>query len=246
MEMLNPDRFVSLPSCVLLDLDNTLYDYAPAHRRGLAEAMRVAQDQLNISEADFHSCFTDARTEIKDRLGRTAASHHRLLYFQRTIERAGLSSQPLVAMQMDQAYWRAFMAAAELFDQVTDFLDDLRIAGVPIVIVTDLVAHVQFRKILHFGLDRYVDWIVTSEEVGVDKPNAAVFEYALAKLGGVEGAVWMIGEEPRSDIGGARAAVGAIGVQKRHQGVEVFREGPNAPDLIFDHFGELRQLLAGF
>lgn len=246
MEILNPQAFAALPACVLLDLDNTLYEYAPAHAHGTAAAMRLAQDQLNITEADFKSCLADARTEIKNRLGRTAAAHHRLLYFQRMIERAGLSSQPLVAMQMDQAYWRAFMSAAELFDQVTDFLDDLRIAGIPIVIVTDLVAHIQFRKILHFGLDRYVDWIVTSEEVGTDKPAPAAFEYALAKLGGVEGPVWMIGEEPRSDIGGARAAVGAIGLQKRHEGVEIFRDGPNSPDLIFDRFGELRELLTRF
>lgn len=244
MDVRAPERFTGKPSCVLIDLDDTLYAYAPAHAAGMAAARSVAAEQLNLGGLDFETCFRDARTELKNRLGRTAASHNRLLYFQRAVERAGFSTQPVTTLQMEQAYWRAFLNSARLFDEAIDFLDDLRIAGVPVVIVTDLTAQVQFRKVIHFGLDRVVDWIVTSEEVGLDKPNPGNFELALAKLGGVEGPVWMVGEEPRSDMGGARAAVGALCLQKRHAGVEVFNGGPNAPDAVFEHFREARRFLA--
>ncbi|MEI9851615.1 MAG: HAD family hydrolase [Sphingomonas sp.] len=243
MEIRNKAAFATQPACVLLDLDNSFYAYDPAHAAGMAAAEELALTSLNIARRDFHNCFDDARTELKMRLGRTAASHSRLLYFQRTIERAGFSTQPLIALQMEQAYWRAFLAAATLFPQALEFLDDLRIAGIPSVIVTDLTAQIQFRKIIHFGIDRYVDWVVTSEEVGTDKPAPLNFELALAKLGGVEGPVWMVGEEPLSDIAGARAAVDAVGIQKRHAGVRVAAEGPEAPDAVFDDFGELRRLL---
>lgn len=243
MDIRKPEHFERKPSCVLLDLDNTLYDYTPAHAAGLRGAEAVALEQLNLSPNDFLACYDDARAELKNRLGKTAASHNRLLYFQRALERAGFSTQPLTALQMDQAYWRAFLNEAEIFEEALDFLDDLRIAAIPVVIVTDLVAQVQFRKILHFGLDRLVDWVVTSEEVGRDKPDPGNFELALAKLGGVEGTVWMVGEEPKSDIGGARAAVNAICIQKRHRGVTVFPDGLNAPDAVFDDFSDLRRLL---
>lgn len=244
IDIRNEPAFAARPACVLLDLDDTLYPYDPCNAAGMAAAQQVAAEQLNLSPKDFLACFADARAEIKNRLGSTAASHSRLLYFQRTGERAGFSTQPLVALQMEQAYWRAFLDAAALFDQAMDFLDDLRIAGIPAIIVTDLTAQIQFRKIIHFGLDRAVDWVVTSEEVGADKPNAANFELALAKLGGVEGTVWMIGEAPAKDIAGAREAVDAVGLQKRHAGVKVFAEGPNAPDAVFDEFHELRRHLA--
>lgn len=245
MKIINQKLFSAQPSCVLLDLDNTLYEYAPAHAAGMAAAEEIASGLLNIKPSDFQACFADARTELKNRLGKTAASHNRLLYFQRTIERAGLSTQPMVALQMEQAYWRAFLNVAALFDEALEFLDDLRIAGIPTVIVTDLTAEIQLRKIVHFGLDRYVDMVVTSEEAGADKPAAANFELALAKLGGVEGIVWMIGEEPVSDIAAARAAVNAVGVQKRHAGVKVVADGSDAPDAVFDHFGDLRRHFAG-
>lgn len=244
MQIRRPELFKAKPSCVLLDLDNTLYPYDPSHAAGMAAAQQLAYGQLNLAEKDFIACFHDARTELKNRVGRTAASHNRLIYFQRTLELAGLSTQPLAALQLEQAYWRAFLQTAKLFDEAAEFLDDLRIAGVPTVIVTDLTTSIQLRKMIHFGLDGLVDWVVTSEETGQDKPAAVNFELALAKLGGIEGVVWMVGEEPNSDIAGARAAVDAVGVQKRHAGVKVMEDGPAAPDLVFDHFRELRRLLS--
>jgi putative hydrolase of the HAD superfamily len=244
MQVRRPEAFRSMPSCVLLDLDNTLYAYDPCHVAGMTTVEALVKDQLNLGERDFARCFADARTELKNRLGATAASHSRLLYFQRTLELAGYASQPVVALQMEQAYWRAFLNEAVLFDEAAEFLDDLRIAGVPAVIVTDLTAQIQLRKMIHLGLDRLVDWIVTSEETGVDKPSPGNFELALAKLGGVEGVVWMIGEEPVSDIGGARAAVDAVGIQKRHPGVKVLTTKEHAPDAVFDHFSELRKHFA--
>lgn len=245
MDMRNPDLFRDPPSVVLLDFDDTLYEYAPAHGAGLAAAAVVASEAFNVGARAFQDNVDDAKVELKARLGKVASSHNRLLYFQRAIERMGFATQPMLAMQMEQAYWRAFMDAATLFDEAIEFLDDLRIAGIPTIIVTDLTAHIQFRKMIYFGLDRYIDWVVTSEEVGSEKPCAANFELALAKLGGVEGPVWMVGEDAAKDIGGARAAIGAIGIQKRHAGVKVDADGPNAPDAAFDHFRDIRALLRG-
>ncbi|MBI0477185.1 HAD family hydrolase [Sphingomonas sp. MA1305] len=245
MDILKPAAFTTQPACVLLDFDDTLYEYAPANAAGMDAACALARQVLNIQPRDFLDCFADARAEVKRRLGRIASSHSRLLYFQRTIERAGFRTQPLIVLNLEQAYWRAFLDVARLFPEVVDFLDDLRINGTQTVIVTDLTAQIQFRKIIHFGIDRYIDWIVTSEESGVDKPDPTNFELALAKLGGVEGPVWMIGEQPRSDIRGAREAVGAIGIQKRHAGVVVESDGAGVPDAVFDDYGSLRRFLRG-
>jgi putative hydrolase of the HAD superfamily len=229
------------PACVLVDLDNTLYAYDPAHAGGLAAVREFAVSQLNLKAADFDSCFEGARAEIKHRLGHIASAHNRLLYFQRTLEKAGLATQAKHALQMEQVYWSAFLAAAELFPEALDFLDDLRIAGVPAIIVTDLTAQIQHRKMLFFGLHRYVDWMVTSEEAGADKPDPRIFELALAKIGGVEGTVWMIGDSPRCDVAGARRAIGALTIQKLHAGVSVGRNGDEKPDETFERFGDLRR-----
>jgi HAD superfamily hydrolase (TIGR01549 family) len=243
MNILDEAILCAEPSCVLLDLDNTLYPYAPAHEAGTNAARAFAESQLRISASSFDRCFEDARTEVKRRLGHTASSHNRLLYFQRAIEKAGLATQPFAALQMEQAYWSAYLAAAKLFPDAIEFLDDLRIAGIPTIVVTDLTAQIQHRKMLYFGLNRYVDWMVTSEEAGADKPDPRIYQLALAKIGGVEGPVWMIGDSPRCDIAGSRAALDCFAIQKLHDGLTVGVEGLERPHATFRAFSELRKLL---
>jgi putative hydrolase of the HAD superfamily len=242
MKIFTKAAFSEPPSCILLDLDNTLYDYEPCHAAGQAAARALAQQTLNLSPTAFDRCYADARAELKQRLGPTAASHSRLLYFQRTVERAGFATQPFVALQLEQAYWRAYLESAALADQAYEFLDDLRIAGVPAVIVTDLTAQIQLRKLVILGLDRLVDWMVTSEESGADKPAAAGFELALGKIGGVEGPVWMIGDDVECDLQGAKRAVGAVTLQKLTGNVRPAANGGEA-DAVFGSFRELRKLL---
>ena len=236
----NAKAFAARPACVLLDLDNTLYDYKVCNDAGMNAARALAQQTLNLAPADFDTCFAAARTELKARLGRTAASHSRLLYFQRTVERAGFGSQPFGVLQLEQAFWRAYLGAARLHSGVLDFLDDLRIAGVPSVIVTDLTTQIQMRKMILLGLDKHIEWLVTSEEIGADKPAALAFEVALAKLGGVEGPVWFIGDNPEADLAGAKAAINAVTLQKIDEGRAA---APNA-DAAFSDFGKLRKLFA--
>ncbi|MBK7285416.1 MAG: HAD family hydrolase [Sphingomonadales bacterium] len=157
MIIVHPEAFARRPSCVLLDFDNTLYSYEPCNLAGMKAAATLAQRLLNLAPVDFDQCFRDARTEVKTRLGATAASHNRLLYFQRTIERAGLQASRQQHCKLEQAFWRAYMDAMELYPDALAFLNDLRIAGVPAVIVTDLTAQIQMRKLVLLGLDRVVD-----------------------------------------------------------------------------------------
>ena len=62
----------------------------------------------------------------------------------------GLGSQVFLAVEYEQIYWRSFLSKDVLFDNLTDFLDDLRLYNIPSVIVTDLPAKIQFRKIIYF------------------------------------------------------------------------------------------------
>ena len=70
---------------------------------------------------------------------------------QRMLEIMGLGSQVLVALDLEQTYWRTFLNSAVLFDGVRELLDEIRLYGIPTAIVTDLTAQIQFRKIIYFG-----------------------------------------------------------------------------------------------
>ena len=243
MRLIHPERFTRLPDGLLFDADNTLYPYDPTHAAAQSAVRDKVIRSLSISGADFDAAYEQARDEVKRRLQGTAASHSRLLYFQRMLEIIGLGSQVLLALEFEQTYWRSFLNHAVLFEDVKEVLDDIRILGIPTAIVTDLTAQIQFRKIVYFGLDRYFDYVVTSEEAGFDKPHRAPFALALEKLRPKGECIWMIGDHPINDIGGAHAQLQAVTLQKLHEGVTE-GSGVQQPDASFHQFSEIKDLLS--
>ncbi len=243
MNILDHERFDRLPDAMLFDLDNTLYAYDPAHAAGMEAVREKVRSTLSVSVQDFDKAFGQARQEVKARLKETAASHSRLIYMQRMLEIIGLGSQVLLALDLEQTYWRTFLGKARLFDEVRELLDDLRLAGIPSGVVTDLTAQIQFRKLVYFGLDSYFDCVVTSEEAGCEKPQATPFRMAVAKLQPRGDRVWMIGDNPVTDTRGGRQAINAVTLQKVHDGVEVGR-GTDAADATFSQFADVRHLIA--
>ena len=245
MRIFNLEAFREKPVAVILDTDNTLYDYAPAHRKAITTTRSKATSLLGITEEDFDKAYEKARKEVKDRLGNTASSHSRLLYFQRLIEIVGLKTQLLLTLDLNQTYWRTFLTSAHLFEGVRAFLEELRHQDIPTTIITDLTSQVQYRKIIYFGLEQYFDFVVTSEEVGVDKPDPAGLLLAKEKLNIGNGRIWMIGDDPVADIQGAKEHLGAVTLQKKHGGVEIGK-GEMAPDAIFESYVELTKFFGQY
>jgi putative hydrolase of the HAD superfamily len=243
MKIHNKALFTKLPDVFLLDIDNTLYPYDPAHHAAYKEVRTKVVQTFNISNQKFDQAFAEAKHQVKLQLGNTAAAHSRLLYLQRMMEIMGLGSQVLLALDFEQTYWRTFLRNAVLFDDVKEFLDDLRFFGITTAAITDLSAHIQFRKIIYLELDSHFDYIISSEEAGADKPNALPFKLALQKIQPAGDCIWLIGDNPINDIAGGRDTINAITLQKIHAGV-VVGSGTNQADAIFNDFSELRQLIA--
>ncbi|MFZ6765408.1 MULTISPECIES: HAD family hydrolase [Acetobacterales] len=218
MKILNAEALREKPRAILFDLDDTLYEYGRPHERAMEAVRNKVGKALKVQPAQFDDAFRRARHETKRMLGATASSHNRLLYFQRMIELLGLNSQPAIALDLEQTYWRTLMTSARLFHGAEDLLIELRAAGLPLALVTDLTAQIQFRKLVYFGIDRYFDTVVTSEEAGVDKSGLKPFEIAAAKLELERGdRVWFIGDA-ECDVVASKQVLNAATLQKLHDG----------------------------
>ena len=235
IKQLNNKIILKRPQAVLFDTDNTLYEYPPANKAAEEAACKKAKNLLGISRTIFFKYYQKARSEIKLNLGNTASSHSRLLYFQRMIELLGCKAELLLALDLEQTFWRAFLANAPLFPNVEETLYLLRNYKVPIGVVTDLTSHIQLRKLTYFGLEDTFDAVVTSEEAGKDKPHQRNFELILKKLQ-IDSSknFWMVGDNAKADIYGAKRK-GAITFQKIHSNVKI---GINEcqPDFIFSDY----------
>ncbi len=236
-----PKKLRHAPRAIIFDTDNTLYAYEHPHAMATEATETKASRLLGVSVDSVRGAFAQARAEVKQQLGKTASSHSRLLYFQRGIELLGRKTQLVITLDLEQTYWRTFLAHCELFAGVREFLLELRSHGIGTAIITDLTSQIQFRKIIYFGLDDCFDYVVTSEEAGADKPHALPFRLAIDKLGIDPEAVWMIGDDLKADVVGASRF--GITTLWRANGKRRPASSEEQPDATFDDFQELRRHL---
>jgi len=234
-------RLISETEAVIFDTDNTLYPYLPAHKEATHAVEEKVEKILGVDKEIFRLAFKDARNEIKKRLGTVASSHSRLLYLQRAIEKLGLGTRILLVLDLEQTYWRTFLSNCKLFPDVFDFIYLLKSKGIPTANITDLTAQIQFRKLVYFGLDELFNFVVTSEEAGMDKPDSSPFELAIEKLACSPEKVLMIGDNLISDIQGAQN-MGILAFQKIHQGSPQDKSSVIKPDFIFHNYSELIEM----
>jgi putative hydrolase of the HAD superfamily len=147
----------------------------------------------------------------------------------------GFGTRIFLTLDLEQTYWREFLANTRLFSGVQEFLIQLKNNGVKTANITDLTAQIQFRKMVYFKLDEYFDYVVTSEETGYDKPSVEPFNMALKKLNLSPQEVWMVGDDSINDIQGAKQA-GIITFQKVEKIIKTLDS-----DVVFDNFSDLCQ-----
>jgi len=189
---------------VLIDLDNTLYDYEKCNQSALDFVIDKLSAIFNKPKETVKEIFNQSRETVKQGLKDTAASHSRFLYFQETIESLKVGTDVKLTQEIHNLFWDAYFNKMDLFDGVTDFLEQLKNSGVKIAIVSDLTADIQFKKLIKLGIDKYVNFVVTSEEAGHEKPAEPIFLLALKKLGLSKEDVIFVGDDSDRDIQGAK------------------------------------------
>lgn len=185
---------------ILLDIDNTLYDYENIHNIALNAACDTLQKKYSISKTALIASYKKARLYTHKKLSGTASSHNRLLYFQKMLEDLKLHTLK-DALEAYDIYWGTFLENLTAHDGVYDFLGLVNIKK--ICLISDLTADIQHRKIRKLRLYDYTDFLVTSEEAGKEKPHPRIFKLALKKIGLGTSHVCMIGDSYKNDMAGA-------------------------------------------
>jgi len=196
---------LSNKKALLLDLDDTLYAYKPCHQAGYEACKVLAQEKYNIDPTDFENAWKQGRNRVHKDLHGQGASHSRLLYVQKLYESLYNKTNTVFALEMEERYWSFFLDTMTFKPGIEAFLQEAKDKGIKMCIVTDLTAQIQMRKWLKLDLGRYIDFLVTSEEAGIEKPGAYMFELAMEKLGVKAEECMMIGDSEEKDIKGAEA-----------------------------------------
>ena len=229
---------------ILFDLDNTLYDYNPAHKKGMQGAYKLFKKHFKISLKKFMRLFKFSRLEIHQELSGTASSHNRTLYFQRLIEKTHKTIEPKLVLRLEDAYWRAFFTKMKLKKGVIKTLKELKKRGFKILIVSDLTTRIQLKKLIKLKIKDYIDFLVTSEEAGSEKPHSIMFLLAMNKIKVSPEEAIMVGDSKKSDMSGANAVgMDTILITKKREKFKKEIEDYTKPNYIIKEIPDLLDIL---
>ncbi len=177
---------------VLFDLDETLIDRAASISAYAHLFLAHHREEIALSEHAFVERFLalDGNGAVP------RAAFFRALAAQLGSPRIDAAA---VARHFAEHAWKA----PRLVHGALAALDALEARGVPIAIVTNGGASTQRQKLVNAGLADRVACCVVSEELGVRKPDPAIFLEASARLGVDPRASWFVGDDPVADIRGA-------------------------------------------
>lgn len=194
---------------VLIDIDNTLYSYEPAHQKAIKACYEAYADSFNndLSIEEFYSKYREKRDEVTERLRPQGACRSRFFAFQALFEEMGISQSFNLALEYETLYWSSLIDSMKLSEDADRFLNACHEKGIPVCAISDMQAHFQVEKLQSLGVDHLINYLVTSEEVGVEKPAEIIFETSLKKLNLTADEVIMVGDNENKDIKGA-AVVG--------------------------------------
>lgn len=181
---------------IIFDLDNTIYDYNNAHKK----AIKKLFEYLEIKEIDYKKY----NHIVKNNLGHhSASSHNKILTIKLICEELGILPEKI--LEINQIYHNAFLENMILYDNIIDFLELCKKNNIKICILTDYILEFTYKKLEKLNIFKYINCVVTSEEIGFDKPNKLMFYGALEKLKLKNNEVIMIGDNYDKDIFGCNS-----------------------------------------
>jgi putative hydrolase of the HAD superfamily len=223
---------VTAPPLVLFDLDDTLCDYSGARTGRLRTAYGEAFAAAGVSNVDLDAVIAES-LEIHPH-----GCHH----FPDLLARHGMTDAE-VAQRAQRWYLGNRFRGLALFSDAKAVLAQLReLPGVRAIgLITNGPADVQRDKIDLLGLWPEIDFAVISGEIGVEKPDPAIFQEALRRGDAEPADAIYIGDSPEFDMEGACAA-GIRRIWMNRAGAPWPRETP-APETQTRTLTEIPEIL---
>jgi len=190
---------------IFFDLDHTIWDFDRNAEETLHELYLIyGLDQLGLQSADLfietytrnnHALWADYHLGIinKETLRQTR--------FKKTFMDLGLSPD-MIPVQFEDDYVSLCPTKTNLFPDALKTLDYLS-SGYTLHLITNGFLESTEMKVNKTGLGKYFNNIIISEIVGVNKPDKAIFEHALALSDAQKHESIMIGDSIEADIRGA-------------------------------------------
>ncbi len=177
---------------ILFDLDDTLCDHAASFRLRVERAIAAIPERM--------------LTLPRDAIVETALAYpsHTWEAVQEALQRAGVAEHHWLERAL-AAYTSDRFFGLRLFPESLPVVRALQ-RRVLTGLVTNGPSGIQRAKLERLGITQLFPLVVISEEVGVAKPDPAIFAYALRSAGVQPHEAVFVGDNPVNDVEGAQRA----------------------------------------
>ncbi len=198
---------------LFFDLDRTLWDFDKNSEIALRSLFETEELAAKIGGFEqFHKQYVYQNAHLWKLYGKGIIKKDELRFerFRVTLKHFKLQDEALVR-RLSDAYVAISPLQTALFPKAIETLEALQQMGYKLHIITNGFQEVQFVKLENCGMRAFFDVVVCSEFVGKNKPDPAIFKYALNQAGAKAEKSVMIGDDYHVDVAGAlRAGMQAV------------------------------------
>ncbi|RKR81498.1 putative hydrolase of the HAD superfamily [Mucilaginibacter gracilis] len=190
---------------IFFDLDHTIWDFDKNAEETLQELYVVYKlGELGLPSAEvFIETYTRNNHQLwaDYHVGKITKEALRETRFKKTFLDLGLRPE-VIPLQFEDDYVNICPTKTNLFEGAHQTLQYLH-GKYTMHLITNGFKESQAMKIKGAGIGQYFDQIIVSEDVGVNKPDPAIFKHALHLAGAEKESSLMIGDSVEADIRGA-------------------------------------------
>jgi putative hydrolase of the HAD superfamily len=191
---------------LFFDLDCTLWDY----ENNAAKALEIIFEKFELgnsfnNQEHLISLFSKYNDLLWNefREGRIHKEVLRIRRFEMCLSDVGIENREL-AVSLNENFLDLSPKSTGLMPGTIEILDYLKEKKYNLFIITNGFTQIQELKMKYSGLEAYFEKMFTSENVGSNKPNREMFEYAVKSVNAIKKQSLMIGDDLKVDIIGAR------------------------------------------
>ena len=225
---------------LFIDLDDTIYDFSGASRESFQETYDLLHYERYFDSFEHYlSLYEPYNLELwriygegkitKEELNRRRYSH--------PLECVGVNDQQLADTFCREALGR-IPTKGPLMPGALELLEYLR-PKYNMYILSNGFKELQSRKMRTAGIDGYFDALILSEDIGVNKPNRELYEYALVRTGSKLNESLMIGDMFDTDIVGAAN----IGMEQMYYNPKEKKGHAFSPTYEVTHLLQIKEIL---
>lgn len=225
---------------LFIDLDDTVYDFSAASEESFRETYELLQySRFFDSFEQYLSIYKPHNLELwriygEGKITKEELNKRRYSY---PLECVGIHDQELADTFCREALSR-IPTKGPLMPGATELLEYLR-PKYRMFILSNGFKELQSRKMHAAGIDKYFDGLILSEDIGVNKPNRELYDYALQKTGSTLEESLMIGDMFETDIAGAAN----IGMEQIYYNPKGKQGHPFVPTYEVKHLLEIKEIL---